>query len=181
MSTERNPNSVDHEADIVDQLRLVASAYALPIGPLDFTAESRVCAEAVVEIERLRGLLGVNLLDLLATQATDIERLTKALEQSGCSHPSLATSESEIERLRAQVEELREEWSPGEELDAYMLGVLSRAQHEAANERRPDYMLALEWVMDGWRPPDDPERRRMEIIAQAISDAIDAEAVPDGE
>lgn len=59
-----------------------------------------------------------------------------------------------------------------ESMDTFMLGVLARQHHEAHyGENRPDYLLALAWVLDNWRAEDDPARRRLALIAEAISTA----------
>lgn len=60
-------------------------------------------------------------------------------------------------------------------LDAFMLGVLSRQHYEETHDRRVDYLLALDWVLDGWRQQDDPVRKHLTMIATAIADAIDVE------
>lgn len=59
-------------------------------------------------------------------------------------------------------------------MDEFMLAVLVRYQYELEHHSRSDYMLAMEWVLDGWRQEDDPVRRQMTIIAKATSDALDA-------
>ena len=38
-------------------------------------------------------------------------------------------------------------------------------------ENRPNYLLALAWVLDNWRAEGDPVRRRLALIAEAISTA----------
>lgn len=78
------------------------------------------------------------------------------------------------------------EQDENESLDTFMLGVLAREHNEVHyGENRPNYLLALAWVLDNWRAEDDPVRRRLALIAEAISTASaehfgSTEEVPDG-
>lgn len=62
-----------------------------------------------------------------------------------------------------------------------MLAVMCRQHYEADyGDRRPDYLLALDWVLDNWRSEDDPERQHLSLIARAISDASALDAADIG-
>lgn len=62
------------------------------------------------------------------------------------------------------------QWS---DVDTFMFSVLTRQAYEATHDRRPDYLLALDWVAEGWLPEDHPKRKQITAMAQASAACVD--------